>query len=51
MTAVLLVGVFMAGALVGALITIRNAHRLVARLPHAERLSFARKVNRLADRR
>lgn len=36
---------FIAGVTVGGLVTIRNAHRLVARLPGPERIAFARKVS------
>lgn len=41
---------FVAGVLTGVFVVSRNAHRLVARLPRAERMAFARKVNTLARR-
>jgi hypothetical protein len=44
------VGGFALGVLIGAFVATRNAPRLIARLPAAERLAFARKVNRLARR-
>lgn len=36
---------FLAGVLIGGLLVARNAHRLVARLPQADQIAFARKVN------
>lgn len=50
MIVLLLVVAFLAGVGVGALLVVRSTPRLVARLPHAERLAFARKVNQLARR-
>lgn len=36
---------FVLGFGLGAFLVARNAHRLVARLPQADQLEFARKVN------
>ena len=45
MTVVLVVVAFIWGLVLGALLVARNTHRLVARLPQADQIAFARKVN------
>lgn len=47
MLVVVAVLAFGLGIAVGALLVVRNTHRIVARLPGPERVAFARKVNAL----
>lgn len=45
MTVVVALLSFVVGLVLGGVLVARNTHRLVARLPQADQLAFARKVN------